>query len=143
MLSLRATAGYTKAVLDEDAPDAGGLKGDYLPFVPKITSSLGANYRWAPTAGWLASVGASVDYTGERRSDFSARAPVDVPTFKTVNISGGIEKGNWRLSLYGKNLGNARGFTYIKSRSLALDANPLAAGMITPRTFGADINYKF
>jgi iron complex outermembrane receptor protein len=142
-LSLRATAGYTKAILDEDAPDAGGVKGDYLPFVPKITSSLGANYRWAPAAGWLATIGGSVDYTGERRSDFSARAPVDVPTFKTVNISGGIEKGNWRLSVYGKNLGNVRGFTYIKSRSLALDANPLAAGMITPRTFGADINYKF
>jgi outer membrane receptor protein involved in Fe transport len=44
-LSLRATGGYTKAVLDEDAPDAGGRQGDPLPFVPKITSSVGANYR--------------------------------------------------------------------------------------------------
>jgi outer membrane receptor protein involved in Fe transport len=94
-------------------------------------------------AGWQASLGASVDYTGERRSDFSARAPVEVPTFTTVNLSGGLEKGDWRLSVYGKNLGNARGITYIKSRSLALDANPLAAGLIAPRTLGADINYRF
>ncbi|MES3021587.1 MAG: TonB-dependent receptor [Pseudomonadota bacterium] len=142
-LSLRAAAGYTKAVLDEDAPDAGGLAGDRLPFVPEITSSVGANYRWAPMPGWQASFGGSVDYTGERRSDFSARAPIDVPTFKTFNLSGGLEKGNWRLSVYGKNLGNARGITYIKSRSLALDANPLAAGMIAPRTLGAEVNYRF
>ena len=87
--------------------------------------------------------GGSVDYTGKRRSDFSGRAPVDVPTFTTWNLSGGIEKGNWRLSVYGKNLGNARGFTYIKSRSLALDANPLAAGLIAPRTIGAELNYRF
>ncbi len=142
-LSLRAAAGYTKAVLDEDAPDAGGLKGDALPFVPKITSPVSANYRWVATPGWQASVGASVDYTGERRSDFSGRAPIDVPTFTTVNLSGGLEHGNWRLSVYGKNLGNVRGFTYIKSRSLALDANPLAAGLITPRTIGAELNYRF
>lgn len=142
-LSLRAAGGYTRAVLDEDAPEAGGLTGDALPFVPKITSSLSASYRWTPKPGWTASLGASIDYTGERRSDFSVRAPIDVPTFHTVNLSGGLEQGNWRLSVYGKNLGNARGFTYIKSRSLALDANPLAAGLITPRTIGADLNYRF
>ncbi len=142
-LSLRATGGYTRAVLDEDAPEAGGVAGDALPFVPKITTSLSANYRWVPAPGWQASLGASVDYTGERRSDFSARAPIDVPTFHTFNLSGGLERGNWRLSVYGKNLGNARGITYIKSRSLALDANPLAAGLITPRTLGANVNYRF
>ena len=88
-------------------------------------------------------MGASVDYTGQRRSDFSGRAPIDVPVFSTFGISGGLEKGNWRLSVYGKNLADKRGFTYIKSRSLALDANPLAAGLITPRTVGADLNYRF
>jgi len=142
-LVLRAAGGYTRAVLDEAAPDAGGLAGDSLPFVPKITSSLSANYRWAAVAGWQASLGASVDYTGERSSDFSAKAPVNVPDFTTFNLSGGIEKGNWRLSLYGKNLGNTRGITYIKSRSLMPDANPLAAGLIAPRTIGADVTYRF
>lgn len=142
-LSLRATGGYTRAVLDEDAPAAGGIAGDHLPFVPTITSSIGANYRWMQAAGWQASVGGSLDYTGKRRSDFSGRAPIDVPTFKTFNLSAGLEHGAWRLSLYGKNLGNSRGMTYIKSRSLALDANPLAAGVITPRTLGADLNYRF
>lgn len=142
-LSLRATGGYTKAVLDDDAPAAGGLSGDRLPFVPAITASLGANYRWTPAAGWLASFGGGVDYTGKRRSDFSGRAPVDVPTFTTFNLSAGLERGAWRWSLYGKNLGNSRGMTYIKSRSLTLDANPLAAGLITPRTLGAEVNYRF
>jgi outer membrane receptor protein involved in Fe transport len=142
-LSLRATGGYTRAVLDDDAPAAGGLSGDHLPFVPTVTTSLGANYRWTPAAGWLASAGGSVDYTGKRRSDFSGRAPVDVPTFQTYNLSAGLERGAWRLSLYGKNLGNSRGMTYIKSRSLTLDANPLAACVITPRTLGAEVNYRF
>jgi iron complex outermembrane receptor protein len=102
-LSLRGSAGYTDAYLTENAPAAGGIDGDRLPFVPKLTGSLGANYRWN-AFGWNGSAGATVNYTGERRSDFSQRGVVDVPSYATLNLSGGIENANWRLSLYAKNI---------------------------------------
>ncbi|MES2148946.1 MAG: TonB-dependent receptor [Pseudomonadota bacterium] len=142
-LSLRAATGYTQARLSEAAPAAGGLDGDALPFVPKMTASLGATYRWPVMAGWFGYAGSTVGYTGERRSDFSAKSPKDVPAYTTVNLSAGIEDASWRLALYVKNLADTRGITYLKSRSLTAAGNPFAAGMIAPRTVGMDLNYRF
>ncbi len=142
-LSLRGALGYTLAELTEDAPAAGGLDGDRLPFVPKTTASLGANYRWGVGAGWTAYAGGTVNYTGERRSDFSQRAAKDVPSYTTLNLNAGIENGNWRLALYGKNLGNADGITFLKSLSLSPAGSPFGAAVIAPRTIGADLSYRF
>jgi outer membrane receptor protein involved in Fe transport len=142
-LSLRASAGYTDAYLTENAPAAGGVSGDRLPFVPKMTGSLGANYRWNAYANWVASVGASANYTGERRSDFSTRGAVDVPSYSTINLSAGIENANWRLSLFAKNLNDTRGITFVKSMSLTPSGSPFAAGVIAPRTVGAELGYRF
>jgi iron complex outermembrane receptor protein len=142
-LSLRGTLGYTQAKLSEAAPAAGGVSGDQLPFVPELAGSLGANYRWAIGNGLMASAGGSVNYTGDRRSDFSGKAAKEVPSYTTVNISGGIENANWRLSLYGKNLGDTRGITFLKSLTLTPAGSPFAAGIIAPRTFGAEVSYRF
>jgi outer membrane receptor protein involved in Fe transport len=142
-LSLRASAGYTLARLTENAPAAGGIDGDALPFVPKMSGSVGANYRWALANSWNAYAGTSVNYTGERRSDFSQRGAVDVGSYTTVNLSGGIENASWRLALYGKNLNDSRGITYVKSESITPTGSPFGAGVIAPRTFGAELTYRF
>ncbi|MBQ5947924.1 TonB-dependent receptor [Massilia sp. ST3] len=142
-LALRASAGYTDAKLSEDAPAAGGLDGDRLPFVPKLSGSLGANYRWPLTKGWSAYAGGTINYTGERRSDFSQRAAKDVDAYTTVNLNGGIENGNWRLAFYAKNLGNSDGVTFLKSQSLSPAGSPFGASVIAPRTIGADLSYRF
>lgn len=142
-LSLRAAAGYTLAELTEAAPAAGGLDGDRLPFVPKLTGSLGANYRWGVMNGWTAYAGGSVNYVGERRSDFSQRAAVEVPSYTTLNLNAGIENANWRLSLYAKNLNDTRGLTFVKSMTLAPQGSPFGAGVIAPRTIGIEAGYRF
>ncbi|MES3021494.1 MAG: TonB-dependent receptor plug domain-containing protein [Pseudomonadota bacterium] len=142
-LSLRASAGYTRAELSSDAPAAGGRDGDALPFVPELTSSLSGNYRWQLADSWTASLGGNITFTGERRSDFSQRGAVDVPSFTTVGLNAGIENAKWRLSLYGKNLNDTRGIVFLKSLSLAPNGNPFAAGLVAPRTIGMDLTYKF
>lgn len=142
-LLLRGALGYTLAELTEAAPAAGGLDGDRLPFVPKLTGSLGASYRWPLKAGWSANAGATVNYTGQRRSDFTQRAATDVPSYSTVNLSAGVENANWRLSLYAKNLNDARGITFVKSLSLQPGGSPFGAGVIAPRTIGIEAGYRF
>jgi len=141
--SLRATGAYTDAKLTEDAPLAGGYSGDELPFVPKVTGSLSSNYQWAISTGWSASVGGSVNYIGDRQSDYSLRAPVTVPSYTTVNLDAAITRDHWRFSLYGKNLGNSRGITYLATRAVVPGLNPYTAGIITPRTIGVEVNYRF
>jgi outer membrane receptor protein involved in Fe transport len=142
-LSLRGSVGYTLARLTEDAPAAGGIDGDELPFVPKLSGSVGANYRWALVDNWKAYADTSINYTGDRRSDFSQRGPVDVGSYTTVNLSGGIENATWRLAVYGKNLNDSRGITYVKSESISATGSPFGEGVIAPRTFGVELTYRF
>ncbi len=142
-LSLRASAAYTDAVLTSDAPAAHGLDGDRLPFVPKVTASLSADYRWGLTGNWSATVGTSVYFTGSRVSTFSQMMPVNAASYTTVNLNAGIENANWRLSLYGKNIGDERGITSITSAGVTPAANPYMEGVIAPRTIGAEATYKF
>lgn len=142
-LNLRASAAYTDAVLTSPAPAAGGLDGDRLPFVPKVTSSLTADYRWALTGGWGATAGGSVNYIGSRTSTFSLLQPVDVPSYTTFNLNFGLETENWRLSMYGKNLGDERGITSLIAAGVSPAFNPYLAGVIVPRTVGVEVTYKF
>jgi outer membrane receptor protein involved in Fe transport len=141
--SIRATAAYTDAKLTSNAPLAGGANGDELPFVPKVTGSLSSTYHWPLAAGWDASVGGSVNYTGNRRSDYSLRAPVTVPSYTTVNLDAAISREAWTFSVYVKNLGNSKGITYLETRGLLPGDNPTTAGIITPLTIGVQANYRF
>jgi len=142
-LDLRASAAWTDAVLTSDAPAAGGLDGDRLPFVPKVTASLSADYRWSLVAGWRATLGGSVNFVGERVSTFSQQQPLDVGSYTTVNLNAGVEDPHWRLSLYGKNLGDERGVTSLIAAGASPAVNPYLAGVIAPRTIGAEATYKF
>lgn len=141
--SVRATAAYTDAYLTADAPLAEGMQGDELPWVPRITASFAPQYRWRIGGGWSAIAGGSADYTGKRRSDFSGRAPVEVPAYTTLNLTGSVEREQWRFTVYGKNLSDSEGITYLAARTLALGVTPYEAGIIQPRTFGIEANYRF
>jgi len=146
-LLLRATAAYTDSHLTEDAPTAGGLNGDRMPFTPRVTGSLAADYHFA-IAGSPAWIGASYNYIGERRSNFSGKTAFDVGAYKTLNLNAGMDIGNVRVSFYGKNLGNAHGVNFMNGNGLPLPGlnplgNPYVAGIIQPRTVGMDLAYRF
>jgi outer membrane receptor protein involved in Fe transport len=146
-LTLRATGAYTDSHLTEDAPVVGGLSGDRMPFVPKWTGSLAADYRF-PLAGVQAWVGGAVGYIGARRSNFSQQPnATDVPSYTTLGLNAGVDIDNLRVSLYGKNLTDKRGINFANTIGLATPANPIgnpyAAGVIQPRTVGVDVAYRF
>lgn len=140
-LTLRGTAAYTDSHLTEDAPVVKGLNGDRMPFVPKVTGSLAADYRFA-LSGLQAWVGGSVNHIGERQSNFSKQANVlTVPAYSTVNLNAGVEINQVRVTVYAKNLNDERGINFINSVGFPL--NPYTAGIIQPRTLGVDVAYRF
>jgi outer membrane receptor protein involved in Fe transport len=142
-LSVRATASYVDAYLTSAAPLAEGISGDELPFVPKVTASLAPSYHWQIGSGWGATIGSSVDFTGTRRSDYSGRAPVEVPSYTTVNLNASLDRDHWRFTLYGKNVGDSDGITSLAARTLVAGVTPLAAAIIQPRTIGIEANYHY
>ena len=146
-LTLRATSAYTNTKLSEDAPAAGGRDGDRMPFVPEWTGSLGADYRF-PLGAWQAFIGGSLNFIGDRESNFSQKHPVTVPSYTTFNLNGGLDFENWRLTIYGKNLNDSRGINFVNAQGVAIPGlnplgNPFAAGVIEPRTVGIDATYHF
>lgn len=142
-LTLRATAAYTDSRLAADAPLANGKDGDRMPFVPKWTASLAADYRFG-LAGRSAWVGGALGYIGERRSDFSGSSDVtNVPSYTTLGLNAGIEFGSVRVTIYGKNLTDERGLNHVNTLNQILAPNVVSAGVIQPRTYGIDLAYRF
>jgi iron complex outermembrane receptor protein len=145
-LTLRANTAYTDSRLTSAAPAVGGVDGDAMPYVPKWSSSVGAEYRFAlgTAQGWL---GGTLSRFGKRSSDYSQMKPVALPGYTTLTVNGGADIGNARISLYGKNLTNARGINFagpIGDQSpLNPSGNPYTAAIIQPRTIGIDLSYRF
>ena len=141
--TLGLNGAYTDAHLTTDAPAAGGKDGDRLPFVPHVSGSVTADYSHDLAADFVGVLNGSVNYVGDRRSDYSGRGGIDVPDFVTVDLRAAVEHGPWELSIYGKNLNNSRGLLALASRGLTPTANPFAAAYIQPLTVGAELSLRF
>ncbi len=144
--TLRANAAYTDTYLTSAAPAVGGLSGDDMPYIPKWSMSLSAEYRFTLGAA-LSWVGGSVGYVGERKSDYSLKMPLMLPAYTTLTLNAGMDIKGVRVSLYGKNLTNARGINFAGPIATASAANPYGnpytVAIIQPRTIGLDLSYRF
>ncbi|MES2989126.1 MAG: TonB-dependent receptor [Pseudomonadota bacterium] len=142
-LSFGLNVAYTDSHLTETAVALGGVKGDRLPFVPDWSGSLNGNYSFSLGGDLGANIGGSINHTGERVSNYSGKAPKVVDDFTTINLNAGIDYKGWSLSLFAKNLTDARGVMALASQTTAPGGNPFAKAVITPRTIGAEIALKF
>lgn len=145
-LSFGANAGYTDAKLTANAPAAGGLTGDRLPYVPQWTGSLSVDYAAELGGSMKANFGASANYVGDRRSDYSNKFPKMLPAYTTFDLRAGISGGQWSLSAFAKNIGDKRAFVVVGQEGLAANATAgqfYSASLIQPRTIGAEFALKF
>jgi outer membrane receptor protein involved in Fe transport len=146
-LTLRANGAYTDAHLTTDAPSAGGVAGDIMPYTPKWSGSLGGDYNFT-LASYKAWMGATVDYIGTRHSDFSLHKDVNLPSYATVNANVGMDIHQARVSFYVRNIADKRGINYAnpvgdQTTGLNPSGNPYSATVIQPRTIGVDVAYRF
>jgi len=157
-LTLRATVAYTDSRLTADSPAAGGVNGDRMPFVPEWTGSLLVAYNFMPIGQLIPFVGASWNYIGSRVSNFSDHQPpnpfnlpsnkLSVPSYNTLNMNAGFDVDRLRVTVYGTNLNDSRGITFINSVGFPMPVlnplgNPFTEGVIQPRTVGVDVSYRF
>jgi iron complex outermembrane receptor protein len=142
-LALSLNAAYTDARLTQDTdPVVGGPDGDRLPYVPKWSLGLNADYEWTVKGSSRAYVGGSLGYTGDRTVAFDNRAADGsirrADGYVTLDVRTGVYFGRWSVGLYGKNLTNEMGITSIGEAG-PLPNGALGLGLIRPRTIGVSL----
>ncbi|MBO9712013.1 TonB-dependent receptor [Sphingomonas sp.] len=144
--TLGFNAGYTDAKLTADAPAAGGKDGDRLPYVPRLSGSLTADYSAELGGSAMLNLGASANYVGSRTSDYSQKFPKHLDSYATFDLRAGVSSGPWSLSAFVKNLADKRAIIVTGFQGLAASATPGAyysAAYIQPRTIGAEAAIRF
>lgn len=140
---------YTKTELDDDTPAlSGGLKGDELPFTPRWSMAVNADYEWAVGANAMAYVGGSVRLLSEQTGSYDLAFRTangrqrEIPSYEVFDLQAGVDFGRYTFELWGKNLTDSDG----KTSTGTIGATPLgsiATGIIRPRTFGLTVGYQF
>jgi outer membrane receptor protein involved in Fe transport len=103
-LTVGLTGGYTNATVTEGVP-GGGNSGDRIPYVPRFTTSVSADYI-VPIGGSLnASFGGDVSYTDSRATDFPENTAnyYRLPTNTLTNLRAGIASPVWKAEFLVKN----------------------------------------
>lgn len=102
---------YWRSQDDEDAGEPPNApKGTPMPYIPKwqLTGIWRANFNVGELPGFFQ---AAVSYTGSRWNDLDIQnvpARQEMDAYTLVNLSTGIEKNNWTLSLFVNNLFDER-----------------------------------
>lgn len=121
-LTIDFTGALTDAILTQStappapAPDLlGGHPGDPLPYVSKWTGTVGPNYEWHLKEDSSAYAGADWSYIGTRRTDFGSSwgRQLVLPGYSTIDARVGVNLRRWSVELYGKNLTDQRGITFL------------------------------
>ncbi|WP_165488719.1 MULTISPECIES: TonB-dependent receptor [Dyella] len=146
-LTLAANTAYTEAVLTKDTPDGTyGKSGDRLPYSPKWSGNLTADYVFPLVNGLDGNVGGGVTYVGERESNFTSSAAAQrfaLRSYTTGEIHAGVQSDAWNVSLYVKNLTDARGYLSATPQNNTTGVSSYGLLLIQPRTVGVSATYNF
>jgi iron complex outermembrane receptor protein len=156
-LTLMANVAYNKAELKDDTPPVtGGLDGDELPFSPRWSGTLSADYEWPVFGDSIAFVGGDFRFVSEQaagfdqgyREEFGRR--LELPSYEVVDLRAGVDLGNFSLTAFVRNLLNSGGLTNLGgfgTRPVLDPTEPgitaLSASPIRPRTFGVTLGAEF
>lgn len=143
-LTLAAWVAWGEAKLTENFPadsNIYGGTGDRLPYSPRFSGNLSADYKFDFLGDSVASAGAAVRYVGDRvggfRSD-AATAQPSLPGYAQVDANFGVTAGSWTFNTFINNITDKRGVTGIPQYNV----NP-TFNYIQPRTIGVTVARTF
>lgn len=145
-LTLTASAAYVDAQLERDIP-AGtyGLKGDALPYSPRLKLSLSADYEKPIATDWTGFVGGGLYYTDKVTGEFTQSASalrVKLPSYATADARVGVNHDQWSLALVAKNMFDKRAYNGVTALTLS-PTGATALSIIQPRTLSLSVRYNY
>lgn len=111
--TVNASYGYTYATFKEYATNTKidgetqpvDYNGNYVPFVPKHTLSLGGQYIFRINPGhWLDRIQVNADYTGAGRIYWTEQNDVSQAFYGTLNGRLSLQKGNGQIDFWVRNV---------------------------------------
>lgn len=144
-ISLNLTYGFNQSKLTGPIVVGGrnfGGDGAKLPGTPHHVVSVSANYDKELASGVVLNAQANLSYRSGISTSLTPRANVDLPGFAMVGGSIGLSKDDWRVSLYGENLGDVRGVLSALSLQ-STDVRGVNNRLSRPRTFGLRFAVKY
>jgi len=147
--TITGNASYIDAKLRENQSNANvsapGLKGDRIPYVPKFSAGIGAQYSWALTDTLSGFVRIDGNTVGGSYSDFRPTGTYTrkVDSYQLVNTRLGVEGPDnaWGAYLFVTNLFDATAITRATSSAIAVGRTLVNSA--TPRTIGVNVRTKF
>lgn len=138
--SVMGTYGYTYATFTDYAlSEQTNYDGKYVPFVPKHTFNVGAQYVFSLNKGaWLDNITLNANYTGSGRIYWTEKNDVSQCVYGLLNGRVSLNKGNSQVGFWIKNALNTdyQAFYFeTMSRGFAQQGKPVQ--------FGVDVRYSF
>ena len=132
-LAIYNAAGYT-----------GNFKGSELPYTPKFSANVDAQYSVPVSDGWNAFLGGGLTYQSRQNTTFhNAGLPADefeIRGYALLDLRAGVssEDGRWRITAYGRNITNK---SYVTAVSTYLDTLIRYRGK--PAVYGLSVAYRY
>ena len=146
-ITLGGEASYTATRFDRTTPGSLDQPGDPILEVPKWQGSAYAEYGFSGPLGTLGLAHIEVQYVGSSLlfyQDDPASAPADLsfrnkPSLILINVRVQLEKGPWRVALFGRNLANSIRITgFPNDFTIDLPERPRFE-VSRPRTIGVEL----
>jgi len=149
-LQLQASGSYSDATLTESQTNqtllAPGVRGDPIPYVPKVTAQASAQYSWALSPAYKAMLRADANYTGSswttfpHTNAFQDYLPSYVMESLRATLSG---PADWSVSAFANNLANSSAVVNKTSGTIYGGLNNVRAISLVPRTIGIEVTKHF
>jgi iron complex outermembrane receptor protein len=141
-MSLDTWVAWNDATLTESLPSGPGLPrgddGERLPYSARISAGLNATQRFPVRGSLTAFAGFSLNYVGDRISDFSpVAARLRLAPYAKTDVQFGLESAAWRFNAFVNNVADRRG------RIAVSFVTPNTFTIIQPRTYGVSVQRNF
>lgn len=116
------------------------LGGEAFPNTPKWQIVSDLDYRWAINENLNGFVGGLLTHQDKTNSQLGELPSLNVKAYTLVDVRAGVESqnGNWRLSAWGRNVGDVY---YWTAANRNLDTTVRFTGR--PATYGVNLSYRF
>jgi len=122
----------------------GNFKGSSLPFTPKFSATIDAQYSFPVSDNLETFVGAGLTYQGRQNTTFhNASLPADdfyIDGYALLDLRAGVstQDGRWRVTAFGRNITNK---SYVTAVSTYLDTLIRYRGK--PAVYGLSLAYRY